>query len=338
MADNGKHEALQPIHPSMKDKLDPVFAKLYNENVANTPLRPIDLAQLRLNYSRLYSYGTGPAPEPARIYDSTIPVGDGEVPVRVYEPATAGPWPVHVDFHGGGWGLGDLETEAHVCRHLCVKASVVVVDVGYRLAPEFPFPTAITDSWAAVRYIHQHGGEKFNVKADSISLGGVSAGGAISLVLAHLARDEGIPLKLITAGTPVIDDISKYSTAAASPWPSMQENEHAPTLNWVRLTWFDKVKRTDMKLTAETAWYADLLAAPNFKNLAKTLVYTAGADPLRDEGEAYARRLVEGGGEVTMKRFPGVPHPFMHMDKDLWQARVFIKMTAREIRLAHYEV
>ena len=338
MASDTKHEALQPLHPSMEGKLDPVFEKLYNDHVANTPLRPIDLGQLRLHYSRLYSYGTGPAPEPARTYDTTIPIGsDGvEIPARVYEPpgSSSGPWPVHVDFHGGGWGLGDLETEAHVCRHLCVKAGVVVIDVDYRLVPEHPFPTAITDSWAAVQYIHAHGRERFNVKQDSISLGGVSAGGAIALAIAHLARDASLPLKLIAAGTPVIDDISKYATAADSPWPSMRENEFAPTLNWARLVWFDKLKRSTM--SPEAGWFANLLDAPRFTGLAKTVLYTAGADPLRDEGEAYARRLVENGVEVTLRRFPGVPHPFMHMDKDLWQASQFIDLTAREIRLAHF--
>ncbi|MBV60142.1 MAG: hypothetical protein CMH65_02450 [Nevskiales bacterium] len=337
MASDGKHEALQPLHPSMAGKLDPVFEKLYNDHVANTPMKPIDLGKLRENYSRLYSYGTGPAPDVGKTYDTTFPLEDGtEIPLRVYEPATPGPWPVHIDYHGGGWGLGDLETEAHICQHLCVKANVVVIDVAYRLVPEHPFPTAITDSFEALKYIHQHGASKFNIKADSISLGGVSAGGAIALALAHLARDASIPLKLVAVGTPVIDDLSQYESAAESPWPSMRENEHAPTLNWARLAWFDKLKRETMSPSA--GWYANLLNAPDFSGLCKTVVYTAGADPLRDEGEAYARKLTEAGNEVTLRRFPGVPHPFMHMDKDLWQASEFIDKTAREIRLAHHDM
>ena len=337
MASDAQHEALQPLHPSMAGKLDPVFEGLYNNHVANTPMKPIDLAKLRDNYSRLYSYGTGPAPDVGRVYDTVFPLDDGvEIPLRVYEPATKGPWPVHIDFHGGGWGLGDLETEAHICRHLCVKANVVVVDVAYRLVPEHPFPAAMTDSWAAIKYIHEKGTERFNIRPDSISLGGVSAGGAISLAMAHLARDVSLPLKLVAVGTPVIDDLSQYPSAADSPWPSMRENEHAPTLNWARLAWFDKLKRTSM--SPDAGWYSNLLQALDFSGLARTVVYTAGADPLRDEGEAYARKLAEAGTEVTLRRFPGVPHPFMHMDKDLWQAREFIDRTAREIRLAHWDL
>ncbi|KAG6014353.1 hypothetical protein E4U43_006621 [Claviceps pusilla] len=362
MPPHGKHEALQPIHPSMAGKLDPVFEKLYNDHVANTPLQPIDLAALRTKYSVLYSYGTGPAPDVGRIYDAQIPLDpdadpdadpgpDTHLQVRVYEPDSPGPWPVHMDFHGGGWGLGDLDTEAHICRHICQKANVAVVDVAYRLVPEHAFPTGITDSFAALRHIALDEGaaRRFNLLPGRISLGGVSAGGCIALALAHLARDHSprIPVRLVAAGTPVIDDLSQYASAAESPFPSMQQNEFAPTLNWARLAWFDKLKwsssssssapssETDMR--AKAGWFANLLRAPNLTDLPKTVVYTAGADPLRDEGERYARLLVENGVEVTMKRFPGVPHPFMHMDGHLWQARQFIDMTAREIRLALHD-
>lgn len=97
------HDALNPIHPSVLDKLDQEFVKLYNEHVANTPSGPIDLGILRSKYSVLYSYGTGPAPDCGRIYDTTVTGHNGDlIPVRVYEPTSPGPWPVHIDFHGGG--------------------------------------------------------------------------------------------------------------------------------------------------------------------------------------------------------------------------------------------
>jgi len=340
----GHHEALNPIHPDMLDRLDPTFVQLYNKHVANTPNRPIDLAFLRSKYSVLYSYGTGPAPDVGRIYDAKLPADDGtELDIRVYEPSSNGPWPVHIDFHGGGWGLGDLDTEAHICKHICHKANVVVIDVAYRLVPENAFPAGIKDSFAAIKYIHSNGARKFNIKPDSISLGGVSAGANIALACAHWSRDAGIPLRLIAAGTPTIDDLAQYSSAAESPFKSMQENEFAPTLNWARLAWFDKLKWSSLsedpaiakQQREQIGWVKNLLDAPNFRDLAKTVIYTAGADPLRDEGEAYAMKLVESGVEVVMKRFPGVPHPFMHMDGALWQASQFIDMTCKEIRVAH---
>ncbi|KAK7224228.1 hypothetical protein V2G26_012231 [Clonostachys chloroleuca] len=347
MAADSRHEALQPIHPSMAGKLDPVFEKLYNDNVANTPLRPIDLDVLRSKYSVLYSYGTGPAPDVAKITDAKITTDESiTLDIRVYQPEGSGPWPVHIDYHGGGWGLGDLDTESHICKHICKKAGVVVIDVAYRLVPENAFPCGVTDSFAALKYVYEKGADEFNILPRKISVGGVSAGGFISLAIGHMARDAGIPLKLIAVGTPVIDDLSQYAAAADSPFPSMQENEHAPTLNWGRLAWFDKLKwssvgGTPEKIAAERAklpaFYANLFKAERFENLPKTVIYTAGTDPLRDEGEAYGRKLIENGNEVTLKRFPGVPHPFMHMDKDLWQASEFIDCTAREIRLALHD-
>lgn len=99
-----KHDKdLNPIHPSVLSSLDPAFISLYNEHVAPIPNKPIDLDFLRTKYSTLYSYGTAPAPEAARTYDSKVPGHEGaEIDVRVYEPATPGPWPVHIDYHGGG--------------------------------------------------------------------------------------------------------------------------------------------------------------------------------------------------------------------------------------------
>lgn len=337
MADK-THEPVQPIHPSMEGKLDPDFVKLYNDNVAFKPLGPIDLFVLRKHYSQLYSYGTGDAPEAARTYDTTFPLEDGtEITLRVYEPESKGPWPVHVDYHGGGWGLGDLDTESHICKHICKQANVVVIDVAYRLVPEHPYPVQITDSWAALQYIYKHGAEKFNIKPDSISIGGVSAGGCVALALSHLARDAGIPIRIVATGTPVVDDLP--DNVADSPHESMRENQFAPTLNWQRLSFFNSLKfpkdPEELK-KSKSGFFHNLFLAPNFKNLPKTVIYTASADPLRDEGEKYGKILFENGNEVIIKRFIGVPHPFMHMDGSLKQGREFIDETARHIRLAHW--
>jgi acetyl esterase/lipase len=236
-----------------------------------------------------------------------------------------------------------LDTESHICKHIVSKANVAVIDVAYRLVPENVFPTGILDSFAALQYIASPAGaETFNIDPTRISIGGVSAGGNIALILAHLARDAKIPVKLTAVGTPTVDDLSKYEKASDSPYKSMQEMEFAPTLNWARLKWFDVLKWSSLstdeaerkKQIENVRWFADLMTAPSFLNLGKTVIYTAGCDPLRDEGEAYGRRLVEAGNEVTIKRFPGVPHPFMHMDEALSQAKDYIEMLSVEIKQA----
>ena len=101
--DNTMHEALHPIHPAVLPHLDPAFVRLYHDHLAHSPPGPIDLAVLRSKYSLLYSYASAPAPACARVVNAQVPGVEGAViPVRVYEPASPGPWPVHVDFHGGG--------------------------------------------------------------------------------------------------------------------------------------------------------------------------------------------------------------------------------------------
>lgn len=222
-----------------------------------------------------------------------------------------------------GWSLGDLDTESYICKHIVSFANVAVIDVAYRLVPETPFPTGILDSFAALKYITSpYGVEQFNINPTKMSLGGVSAGGTIALILAHLAREADMPLRLVVVGTPLIDDLRKYKTAQESPYKSIQEMEFAPILNWARLKWLDELRWSSLsretevrkKQVDDVKWYADLMTAPSFKNLCRTVILTAGCDPLRDEGEAYGRKLVEAGNEVTLKRFDGVPHAFMHMD------------------------
>lgn len=340
------HEAVNPIHPSMESKLDKKFVELYNEHVANTPNRPIDLNVLRKNYSRIYSYGTGDYPKIENIKEFTFPSFDGhEITLRLYRPNELSDdekLGVHIDFHGGGWGLGDLETESHIMAHYVERAKIAVIDVDYRLVPEFPFPTGLKDCFEAVKYIYECA-DKYSLDKNSISVGGVSAGGNIALAVCHLARDSSIPLVACVSGTPQIDDIQPYSKASDSPYPSNSQCEFAPTLNWARLKWFDDLKWSslshDPKLRAqelkEIGWFKSILNAPCFENLPKTIIVTAGCDPMRDEGEAYAAKLLQNGNEIVFKRYPGVPHPFMHMDASLWQASDYIKMTAFELAIAH---
>lgn len=340
------YEVLNPIHPSMDGKLDAEFVKLYNAHIANTPNKPIDLNLLRKNYSKIYSYGTAPSPNIKNVENINFPSFDGKlVKLRIYRPDDAKKddlVPVHIDFHGGGWGLGDLDTESHVLRQYVKFAKVAVVDVDYRLVPEFPFPTGLKDCFEATKYVYDKAKELGFIK-NKISIGGVSAGGNISLVLSHLCRDSGIDLVACIAGTPQIDDILLYKCAEDSPYPSISEFQFAPTLNWSRLKWFDDLKWKSLsddhaernKQIKEIGWFKSVIHAPNFKGLPKTIIFTAGCDPMRDEGEAYAAKMVQNGNEIIFRRYPGVPHPFMHMDANLWQASHYIRTTAYEIGIAH---
>lgn len=349
------HEAVNPIHPTILPKLDPAFVELYNKNLAHIPPRAPDLALLRKIYSTQYSYATAPSPACGKENEIEIDGWQrypGKIKLRIYIPpgkAPASGWPVHLDFHGGGWGLGDLETEAHILRHICVSAAAAVIDVDYRLIPEFPFPTAIYDCFEALKavYLSPVFASQHNLNPRSISMGGLSAGANIALILNHLARDHDPPaqIKAVIAGTPVLADISKLSNPSESPYPSVSEMALAPTLNWQRLKWFDNLKTSSLAATGtpereqqeqDISWFRDAFTATNYRNLADlTWIGTAGCDPLRDEGEAYAALLQQNGNKVILKRYDGVPHPFQHMDAVLSQANEFIKDVSSVVKVAH---
>ncbi|OQD79653.1 hypothetical protein PENANT_c046G08060 [Penicillium antarcticum] len=153
-----------------------------------------------------FTFPTCSGPPVFHIEDIEIPVSRpaGNIVIRVYTPEGPGPFPVHLNFHGGGWVLGNLNSEATWCRKMCNKAQIKVVDVDYRLAPEFPYPTSIYDSWDAVNWTIANV-PRLNIDPMSVSIGGLSAGGQMTAVLGHFARDAGIDLKLQLIIVPATD-------------------------------------------------------------------------------------------------------------------------------------
>jgi len=247
-----------------------------------------------------------------------------------------------------GWAAGDLETDAHICHHICASVPCCVIDVEYRLIPEYPFPIGIMDGLTAVAHILANH-TTFSIDSTNMTFGGESSGATIALILNHLFRDGGFGerLKGVIVGTPTISDVRKYATPDMSPWPSMRESEFAPLLNWEKLKWFDTFKWISLSnahpgvsqkdLRRDISWFADAMNAPNFENLAPlTWIGTAEFDPLRDEAEAYARTVEEAGNTVIVRRFLGVPHPFMHMDKVLVQGREYVQDVISHIRRCLY--
>lgn len=245
----------------------------------------------------------GPFPELARIENHTIPGPERPLDVRLYWPKAAAPLPMVVYFHGGGWVLGDLETHDGACRALAHASGSIVASVDYRLAPEHPFPAAVHDAFAATAYLAQHGAD-FDGDSSRLAVAGDSAGGNLAAVVAQLARDRGGPQ---IAFQLLIYPATDYKT----DWPSLREYAEGCFLTRAGMDWFLGHYLPDPS-QGHNPLFAPL-KAQNLANLPPAMIITAECDPIRDEGEAYGRKLQEAGVPVNIKRYDGAIHGFFQM-------------------------
>jgi acetyl esterase len=219
--------------------------------------------------------------------------------MRVYRPLTGGTLPGLMYFHGGGWTIGDLDTHDVLCRQLAVGARCVVFSVDYRLAPEYPFPAAVDDCFAATRYVAENAAK---LKVHGIAVGGDSAGGNLAATIALLARDAGGPaLAFQLLIYPATDQ--RCATA------SHERNAQGYLLERDGIHYFRRAYLPNEKDWLD--WRASPLAAKSHAKLPPALVITAGYDPLLDEGRAYAERLRAAGTPVTYREFADMVHGFI---------------------------
>ncbi|HET9691699.1 MAG TPA: alpha/beta hydrolase fold domain-containing protein, partial [Acidimicrobiales bacterium] len=217
-----------------------------------------------------------PGPEVGEVVDGTLPGPAGDLAYRLWRPATPGPHPLMVWFHGGGWVLGSATSDEPLCRDLCVRTDAVVVSVDYRHAPEAVFPAAFDDAVAAVRWVGEHLSDLGGAPG-SLAVGGWSAGGGLTAAVAQHLRDTGGPeLAFQFMLTPVTDQ--------SRAWPSMQANGDGYVLTRGLMEWFmghytpDPARRADPRVSP-------LLG--RLEGLPPAVLVTAQFDPLRDEGDAY---------------------------------------------------
>ncbi|MEU6841245.1 alpha/beta hydrolase [Streptomyces sp. NPDC046716] len=255
-----------------------------------------------------------PAPTVGAVEDREIPgAPDGPpIPVRIYRPeGGAGPRPVVVFFHGGGWVICDLDSHDATARALCRDAGAVVVSVDYRLAPEHRFPAAVDDAYAAVRWVAGHASE-LGADASALSVAGDSAGGNLAAVVAQIARDEG--------GPAIARQLLVYpATDARQKTGSFEDNADGYFLTAAACAWFrEQYLGPDGDPSHPRV---SPLLAEDFTGLPPAHVVTAGCDPLCDEGRAYASALRDAGVPVTESRFPGMFHGFFGFPELLDDAR-----------------
>ena len=262
-----------------------------------------------------------------RVAEWTIPGPGGEIPIRVYWPNSAEPLPVVVYFHGGGWVLCDLDSHDAICRALAVGSNCTFVSVGYRLAPEHKFPAAVEDAYAATSWVAEHPA-RLRCEGQPIAVAGDSAGGNLAAAVTLMAKAEQRPA---IAFQMLVYPITNHGFETRS----YRENGEGYYLTRAAMQWY---WRHYLSGAGEgESPYASPLRAEDVTGLPPALVITAEFDPLRDEGEAYGRRLADAGVPVTIKRFDGMFHGFFGRASLLEPARRAQGLATGALRSALHE-
>ncbi|KAH6692253.1 Alpha/Beta hydrolase protein [Plectosphaerella plurivora] len=311
-----------PLHESVVDRLDATYKDFYNKHIIDKQVvhrQPVAASRA----SGTLIPGAGPLLPVGSTQDISIPRKETEgpdIPIRIFTPSGTAPdkgWSLCFWFHGGGWVLGNIDTENVIATNLCSLAGCVVIAVDYRgvlLAPEDPFPAAIDDSWEALLWAISTGPETLNIDTSRLALGGSSAGANITSVLCQRAtRRPDIPrISLQLLSVPVADNTAEVDSTdpAHASW---KENEFTPALPAEKMMWYRR-----HYLPVPSTWAhpeaSPLLWEGDWSKMPSAVMVLGELDVLRSEGEALGRKMTDAGVQVETTIMAGQPHPFIAMD------------------------
>jgi len=277
-------------------------------------------AELRVNAATL---AAPPRPR-VDVHERAFDGPDGPIGLRIYRPRHApAPAPALLYYHGGGFVLGDLDSHDDICQILADDAGIAVIAVDYRLAPEHPFPAAFDDALAALRYIHSRAAE-LGLDPDRLAVGGDSAGGNLAAAVALQARGEPV--------RPIFQLLIYPAVDLTMSFPSITRLGEGFFLERASIEWFveryvpDPQQRRDPRCSPY--FCDDLAGAP------PAFVMTLGFDPLRDEGDAYARRLQEAGVIVEHRCYGDMFHGFINTSGVILRGAAALAELAAALRRA----
>lgn len=242
------------------------------------------------------------------------------VPVRLYRSSAEHAQPLLVFLHGGGWMLGDLDTHDAMCRQMAARANCAVLAVGYRLAPEHSFPAGLDDAATAFAWA-RHQAAALGCDPERVALGGESAGANFTAAITLRLRAAGEPQPLFQLVVHPVTDL-------ALALPSIDEVE-APGFT---RDYMEECRRLYLAGVDPADPLVSPLRAKSHRELAPAIVLTAEEDPLRDDGEYYARALIAAGVETLAMRLPGLPHGFMFLPTELRAVDAAFDLIARLVR------
>ncbi|KAI0179213.1 alpha/beta hydrolase fold protein [Hypoxylon sp. FL1284] len=335
MGSNDISPLVNPLHPSVVDRLDPVFTEIYNKYQASqlradqVPYEVYNADRAKYTFPTAKVAGPAPATLSSEIFHVRVKDPRGQIAVQVYVPTPEavaeakssrdGLLLALVNFHGGGFVIGGLESDEPLCRKLCQRVGCVVVNVAYRLAPEHQHPVPANDGYAALRWV--------------FALTTPACSASTPRAAALTARKEQLtpPLALQLLIVPVLDarhvPTAGSCDPAKTPYRSYVEFEHAPMLPLARLVWFYNLWLGDDWGHPIIAcdYRASPVGAPSHADLPPALIYCAEIDPLRDEAAAYHDKLRAAGVPSELKVYAGQGHPFNQWDGESPAAREFVE-------------
>lgn len=307
-----------PLTPTMAALLERI------RRAGRPPFRTLPPVEARAAYTAAAEVLEPPRAPLPRVEDLSLPAADGTpLPARLYAAGSEPGLPAMLYLHGGGFVIGNLETHDSLCRQFARRSGGAVLALDYRLAPEHPFPTAVDDAWAALRWLAGEGGRTLGLDTTRLAVGGDSAGGTLAAATALHARDTGVPLALQLLITP--------GTIAHADTPSHRRFAEGLLLEAEDIRWFfdhyiPHAHRTD--------WRFAPLLADDHDGVAPAFVLLAECDPLVDEGVAYADRLRASGVAVELDLVRGVTHDFIKMGRALREAAAAQQAAADALRRA----
>ncbi len=283
-----------PVHPEIKKVLDSIPPSEGQFKIIPEEFRKFDVPVLPVE-QRVQVYS---------VEETTVQTTDSEIEVRIYTPAEAESYPILLYFHSGAFFSGNLETTDEIVRPLCKESGYKVISVGYRLAPEHPFPTPLNDCYNVTKWAAEH---KDELKWDgqNLAVAGDSAGGNLAAAVSLMAREK----KEFTISKQILFYPSLDLDLSEMRYPSLTENARGYFVETNTLPEFNS-----FYLEGDVDPNNPLVSPIREENLAElpaALVITAEYDPMRDEGELFAENLKKSGVPVQKIRYEGITHGFL---------------------------
>lgn len=311
-------------------QLDPQVQALLRQRAANrppapkSPLSPTEAIATERNGYRQTIPLAGKPEAIHKVENSSIPGTAGTIPIRIYTPRVAQDLPVLVYFHGGGFALGDLDTHDTPLRTLANRVDCIIVSVAYRLAPEHPFPAGIEDAYAATQWVSQNA-KAIGGDTTRIAVAGDSAGGTIATVVTKMARDR----RTLSIAYQVLIYPNTDTTLSSTSWQELGSRGYVLTTDRKKQSYERYIPQ---EVDPQHPYISPLQG--DLSNLPPAFLITGEFDPLRDEGEAYAKRLQQAGVSVKAKRYNGMIHGFFQMGGVIDQGNQAISDVAMTLKEA----